>query len=110
MTVLLKCMHRAFRRINWEISEIRSSQPFYLSIEIGKIASLKKWIVAEIDARHYVRGAKRHLFGLGEKIVYATIEYQTSDLPYGKFFFRYDLSCIQDVKIKFVSEVLIEQL
>ena len=55
-------------------------------------------------------GAKRHLLGLGKKIVDAAIKHQTSDYSYRNLFFRNDLGRIEDVESEFLGEVFIEQL
>src|SRR5947199_10684766 len=48
--VLLKMMERAFRRIDRQIGEVRTTEPLQLCVEIGKIASLQQWVIREVDA------------------------------------------------------------
>src|ERR1700678_1243805 len=92
------------------MSEGRASQPFDLSIQIGKITTLEERIIAEVDPRHDVLGTECHLFGLGEEIVHATVEHQASYFLYWNFFFRNDLGGIKDIEGELVGEFFVEQL
>ncbi len=74
MTVLLKMMYRAFGGINGNMGKIRSTQPFDLGIEIGKISSLEQWIFGLFNPLDNILGAECHLFGLGEEIVHYAIK------------------------------------
>src|SRR5580700_8687318 len=101
MAILLEGMHRASRCVDGEIGKIRPSQPFYLGVEIGKIAPLKQRVVAEIDPRYYVRRAERYLFCLREEIIDAPIKHQPPNLFYRDLFLRNDFGSIEHVEREF---------
>src|SRR5579863_1038603 len=108
MTVLLKSMKRAFRRIDRQTREIRTSQPFKLGVQVGKITPLEQRVITEINAGHYILRTKCNLFRLRKEIVDAAVEHQPSHSPYGNLLLRNDLGRVQNVEREIVSEFFIE--
>src|SRR6185369_7309637 len=110
MAILLKIVERALRRIDRYVGEIRSPQALHLGIEVGKIASLQQRVVSEIDPGNNIVGAERHLLGLGEEVVNATVEDEPPDPPDRHLFFRYQFGRVQHIEVKRVGKLFIKQL
>ena len=77
--VALVVVHLRDRRIDRDLVEVRAAQPRDLRVDVRVDAAGEQRIVAEIDARHDVRGAERDLLGLGEEVVGIAIEHHPPD-------------------------------
>jgi hypothetical protein len=66
MSILLEMGKRTARSIDGDMREVGTTKPFYLGVEVRKVAPLQQRVVAEIDPGRHILGAERHLLGLGE--------------------------------------------
>ncbi|VTZ63650.1 conserved hypothetical protein [Sinorhizobium medicae] len=110
VAVLLKVMEGTFRRVDRKVGEIRAAEPLQLGVQIGEVASLQQWIVAEVDAGRDVLRHEGDLLGFGEEILRHAIEHQPADRLRRQHLLGDDLGWIEDVEIELVGEVLIEEL
>src|SRR3984885_16103049 len=67
--IALIVMDRRYRGVNGNLMEVRSTQSSQLRIDVGVNPPMQQGIVAEIDARNDMRGAKRALFRFREEII-----------------------------------------
>ena len=67
------------RRVDGDFVEVRSAQPGDLRVDVGMDPAREQRIIGEVDARHDVRDAERHLLGFGEKVVGVAIQDQPAD-------------------------------
>ncbi len=68
-SVTLVVVYRRQRRVDGNLVEVGPAQPADLGIHVGMDASGQQRIVGEVDAGDHMRGAERHLLGLGEEVV-----------------------------------------
>jgi len=80
--------------------EIGAAETRQLCVQVREQSALQQWVVAEIDDRNNVRGAKRHLFGLRKEVVRPAIEHQASDDGERHDFFRDKLGRVQMIERK----------
>src|SRR4029077_15701679 len=102
MAVLLEVVERAFWRVDWQMCEIWSAQPFQLRVEIGKIAALQQWIILKINSRYDVLRAERDLLGLGEEIVDHPVQPQAAGRSERYQLLRDDFGGVEHVEIESV--------
>ena len=110
MAVLLEVGDRALRRVHRDVREVRAAEPLQLGVEVGEVAALQQRVVGEVDARHDVLGAERHLLGLGEEVVDGTVEHHPSDRRHRHELLGDDLGGVEDVEVERVGEVVVEHL
>jgi hypothetical protein len=77
--VALVVVHRRQRRVDRDLVEVRAAQARDLRVQVGVDAPCQQRVVAEVDARHDVRGAEGHLLGLGEEVVRVAVEHHAAD-------------------------------
>src|SRR5271166_6108914 len=73
--VLLEGCEGALRCIDGQEGEVRRTEPFYLGVEVGKVAALQKRVVREVYPGQDVLCAKRDLLRLCEEVVDAAVEH-----------------------------------
>src|SRR5690242_5582254 len=110
MAILLQCVERAFRSVDWQMREVRPAQAFELSIKIGEIPALQQRIVAEVNPGHNILRAESRLLCLREEVVDAAVQHQTSYAADWHLFFGDNLRGIQHVEREILSKLLIEEL
>lgn len=76
------------------------AQPRYLSIKVGKIASLQQGVIAESDARNDVASAKSDLLHLRKVLVDNTVENEFPNRVYWNERFRPNFCGIEDIEVK----------
>ena len=108
--VALEIVHRAARRVDRDLVEVRTAQPRELRVLIGEEPALQKRIIREIDARHNVRRQKCHLFRLGEEVVHVPVEHHLADHAQRDDFLRDELRRVQHIEIEAVRRASIKDL
>ena len=83
--------------------EIRAAQACDLCIDIGMNATVQQRVIAEVDSRHDVGGAKGDLLRFGEEIVGIAVEHHPPNRFHGNQFFRNELGGIQDIEAEFLG-------
>ena len=98
--VALIVVHGTDGTVNRQFRKVGTSQTVHLRVGIGKQSTLQDWIVGKINTRNYVARLESNLLGFCEEVVGVAIEYHFADRPHGNFFFRNQLSGIEQVKVK----------
>ena len=110
MAVALEVLHRAARLVDRDLVEVRAAQPLQLGVEIGEVTALQQRIVGEVDARHDVCGAERHLLGLREDVGGVGVQHHPPDDPQGEHLLRDVFRGVEHVEVPLARKVLVEQL
>src|SRR5437762_427267 len=98
MPVLLEMMHRALRRVDRNVGEVRTPEAFELRIEVREVASLEQGIVRKVDPRHDIQRAEGDLLSFGKEIVDTAIKYESPDTPNGDLLLRDNLGGIEHIE------------
>ena len=81
-----------------------------LRIEVREEPPLQQRIVREVDPRHEVRRAERHLLGLGEEVVGPAVEHHPADDLQRAQLFGDELGRVQVVELEALGFFLREEL
>ena len=81
-----------------------------LGVEVGEVAALEQWVVAEVDPRHDVLGAEGGLLGLAEDVVNDAIEGEPSDDPHRHHLLGDGLGGVEHVELERIGELVVEDL
>ena len=94
--------------------EVRAAQPRDLRVDVRMDAAGEQRIVREIDARHDVRDAERHLLGFREEVVGIPVQHHPADRNDRHELLRHDLRGVEHVEAEalrlFFGEDLQSQL
>ena len=99
--IALVVMNLGNRRIDGDFVKIRAAQPGYLGIHVRVDAACKQRVVAEIQARHDVRGAECHLLRFREKIIGVAVKNELADGPDRNQLLRNDLGSVKYIETEF---------
>ena len=108
--VALVVVHLRDRRVDRDLVEVRPAQPRDLRVDVGVDAAGQQRIVGEVDARHDVRGAERHLLGLGEEVVGVAVEHHAADRRHRHQLLGNDLGGVEHVEAELLGLLLGEDL
>ncbi len=108
--IALVVVHLRDRRVDGDLVEVRPAEPRDLRIHIRVDAAREQRIVGEIEPGHDVRGAERHLLGLGEEVVGIAIEHHAADGPHRHQLLGHDLGGIEHVEAELVGLLFGEYL
>ncbi len=90
-------MHRAFRRIDRDLVEVRGAKPRLLGVHIAEQPSLQQRVVRKVDAGHDVRRQEGHLLGFGKEVVGVPVQHHAADDADGDVLLGDQLGRVQDV-------------
>ena len=96
--VALVVVHLRDRRVDRDLVEVRPAEPRDLRVDVGVDAPGEQRIVGEVDAGHDVRGAERHLLGLGEEVVGIAVQHQPADRRHRHQLLGHDLGRVEHVE------------
>ena len=85
--------------VDRQLVEVWAAQAGQLRIEVGEVPPLQQGVVAEIDARNDMRGAKRDLFRFRKEIIRIAVEHHSADRLHGDQFLRNQLGGVQHVEL-----------
>lgn len=108
--VALIVVHRTQRGIDRNFVKVGASQPRDLGVHVRMYPPMQQRVIAEIDARHHMRGAEGDLFCLREKIVRISVQDHAPDRLDRNELLGDELGGIQDVETELLRVRLAEQL
>jgi hypothetical protein len=108
--VLLEGVERALGRIDRDVGEVRAPEPLQLRVEVREVPPLQQRVVREVDPRHDVLRAERHLLRLGEEVVDAPVQDQPADRLHRHLFLGDDLGRVEHIEGEPLGERLVEEL
>lgn len=108
--VSLVVVWRMKRAVDGNFLEIWTTETSELRVEIREETSLQERIVRKVDAWNDVAWMEGDLFGLVEKVCRITIERHLADLFNGHQLLRNDLGGVEEVKVKLVLVLLVNDL
>ena len=108
--VALIVVHRGQRGVDRNFVKVGASQPRDLGVHVRMYPPVQQRVIAEIDARHHMRGAKGDLFCLGEKVVGIPVQNHAPDRLDRDEFLGDELGRIQHVETELLRVRLAEQL
>jgi hypothetical protein len=98
------------RGVDRDLVEVRPAEARDLRVDVRMDAAGEQRVVAEVDARHDVRGAERDLLGLGEEVVRIAVQRQLADRLHRHQLLRNDLGRIEHVEAEALRLRLTEHL
>ena len=72
------------RLVDGNFAKVWPTQSGKLRIKVREQPALQQWVIAYIDSRHHVCGAKRYLFGFCKKVVRITVKRPFCQLVLGE--------------------------
>ena len=101
--VALVVVHRCEGRVDADFMKIGAAQARDLRIHIRMDAPCQQRVVGEVDARHHVGGAERHLLGLGEEVVGVAVEHHSPDRDNRYQLFRNQFRRVEHVEAELIA-------
>ena len=77
--VALEVVHRAARRVDRDLVEVRRPQPRFLRVQIAEQPPLQQRVVREVDPRRHVGRAEGDLFVFREVVVHVAVQGHRAD-------------------------------